>query len=66
MNGNDQIIGNKQGTTHRLSGQSLMRASKGVITAGMMMLMLMLMLMMPLLIKMLMLILILMMLNQHC
>ena len=37
MNGNDQIIGHKQGTTHPLSGQSLMRASKGVITATSMM-----------------------------
>ena len=36
MNGNDQIIGNKQGTTRPLSGQSLMRASKGVITTSMM------------------------------
>ena len=32
MNGNDQIIDNEQGLTHPLSGQSLMRASKGVIT----------------------------------
>ena len=33
---NDQIIGNKQGTTRPLSGHSLMRASKGVITTSMM------------------------------
>ena len=32
MNGNDQIIDNEQGLTHPLSGQSLMGASKGVIT----------------------------------
>ena len=32
MNGNDQIIDKEQGLTHPLSGQSLMRASKGVIT----------------------------------
>ena len=32
MNGNDQIIDNAQGLTHPLSGQSLMGASKGVIT----------------------------------
>ena len=46
MNGNDQIIGNKQGMTHPLSGQSLMRASKGVIMAGKMKLVMLMLTMM--------------------